>query len=179
VMAQRLQASKKAAAERGELRSLLPVRYVYDEAGEVVFDPDAEVQAAIRDVFAAFAVCGSAYGVVVAFAGRTVPAAGLRRSLGRTGCAGAGSPTLVLGRSPASSTPRPVPAGSIAVTAPGPRLAAVPPTPRGSPPAPGTIQPGHQRLETLTRLAERYTRDLLRSAFISDSFFVLVRHPGT
>ena len=73
VMAQRLQANKRAAAERGELRTPLPVGYVRDDAGDVVIDPDAEVQAAIRDVFAAFAACGSAYGVVAAFAGRRFP----------------------------------------------------------------------------------------------------------
>jgi DNA invertase Pin-like site-specific DNA recombinase len=67
VMAQRLAASKKAAAARGELRTPLPVGYVHDPAGEVVIDPDAEVQAAIGDLFAAFAACGSAYGVVAAF----------------------------------------------------------------------------------------------------------------
>jgi excisionase family DNA binding protein len=73
VMAQRLQASKRAAAGRGELRTPLPVGYVHDAAGEVVIDPDAEVQAAIRDVFAAFAACGPAYGVAAAFAGRRFP----------------------------------------------------------------------------------------------------------
>jgi excisionase family DNA binding protein len=73
VMAQRLHAAKKAAAERGELRSPLPVGYVYDEAGEVIIDPDGEVQAAIADLFAAFAACGSAYGVVAAFTGRRFP----------------------------------------------------------------------------------------------------------
>ncbi len=73
VMAQRLQANKRAAAERGELRTPLPVGYVHDDAGEVVIDPDAEVQAAVADVFAAFAACGSAYGVVAAFAGRRFP----------------------------------------------------------------------------------------------------------
>jgi DNA invertase Pin-like site-specific DNA recombinase len=73
VMAQRLAASKKAAAERGELRTPLPVGYVHDQAGEVVIDPDAEVQAAIGDLFAAFAACGSAYGVVAAFTGRRFP----------------------------------------------------------------------------------------------------------
>jgi len=73
VMAQRLQAAKKAAAARGELRTPLPVGYVHDEAGEVIIDPDAEVQAAIRDLFAAFTACGSAYGVVAAFAGRRFP----------------------------------------------------------------------------------------------------------
>ena len=39
----------------------------------MVIDPDAEVQAAIRDLFAAFAACGSAYGVVAAFASRRFP----------------------------------------------------------------------------------------------------------
>ena len=73
VMAQRLAASKKAAAARGELRTPLPVGFVHDPAGEVVIDPDAEVQAAIRDLFAAFAACGSGYGVVTAFAGRRFP----------------------------------------------------------------------------------------------------------
>src|SRR5215472_2154693 len=64
VMAQRLQANKRAAAGRGELRTPLPVGYVHDDAGDVVIDPDAGVQAAIRDVFAAFTASGSAYGVV-------------------------------------------------------------------------------------------------------------------
>ena len=73
VMAQRLQANKRAAAERGELRTPLPVGYVHDDAGDIVTDPDAGVQAAIRDVFTAFAACGSAYGVVAAFAGRRFP----------------------------------------------------------------------------------------------------------
>jgi DNA invertase Pin-like site-specific DNA recombinase len=73
VMAQRLHAAKKAAAERGELRTPLPVGLVAGEAGEIVIDPDAEVQAAIRDVFAAFEQTGSAYGVVAAFADRRFP----------------------------------------------------------------------------------------------------------
>ena len=73
VMAQRLQANKRAAAARGELRTPLPVGYVHDELGEVIVDPDAEVQAAIRDLFAAFAACGSAYGVVAAFVDRRFP----------------------------------------------------------------------------------------------------------
>jgi DNA invertase Pin-like site-specific DNA recombinase len=73
VMAGRLQAAKRAAAARGELRTPLPVGYVHDDAGEVVIDPDAEVQAAIADVFAGFAATGSAYGVVAVFAGRRFP----------------------------------------------------------------------------------------------------------
>ena len=66
VMAQRLHANKRAAAERGELRTPLPVGLVHDDAGDIVIDPDAEVQAAIR-------ASGSAYGVVAAFAGRRFP----------------------------------------------------------------------------------------------------------
>ena len=73
VMAQRLQAAKRAAAARGELRTVLPVGYLHDEQGAVVVDPDTEVQATIRDLFAAFSACGSAYGVVAAFAGRRFP----------------------------------------------------------------------------------------------------------
>ena len=73
VMAQRLQAAKRAAAARGELRTVLPVGYIHDEQGGVVVDPDTEVQATIRDLFAAFSACGSAYGVVAAFAGRRFP----------------------------------------------------------------------------------------------------------
>jgi len=73
VMAGRLQQAKRAAAERGELRTPLPVGYVRDELGDVLIDPDAEVQAAVADVFAGFAACGSAYGVVAAFAERRFP----------------------------------------------------------------------------------------------------------
>jgi hypothetical protein len=73
VMAQRLQASKRAAAARGEMRTPLPVGLVHDEAGEVQVHPDAEVQAAIGDLFAAFDACGSPYGVVAAFAERRFP----------------------------------------------------------------------------------------------------------
>ena len=73
VMAQRLQESKRAAAGRGALRTPLPVGYIHDDAGEVVLDPDAEVQAAITDLFSCFAAQGSAYAVVAAFAGRRFP----------------------------------------------------------------------------------------------------------
>jgi DNA invertase Pin-like site-specific DNA recombinase len=94
VMAQRLAASKKAAAERGELRTPLPVGYVHDPAGEVVIDPDAEVQAAIGDLFAAFAAGGSA----MVWSPRS-PTGGSRCALtvgpGPGSCAGANSPTPV------------------------------------------------------------------------------------
>jgi DNA invertase Pin-like site-specific DNA recombinase len=73
VMAGRLQQAKQAAAHRGELRTPLPVGYVHDPDGQVVIDPDAEVQAAVADLFSSFAAGGSAYSVVAAFAGRRFP----------------------------------------------------------------------------------------------------------
>ena len=73
LLAGRLQGAKRAAAERGELRFPLPVGYVYDDEGATVMDPDAEVQAAVADLFAAFRGGGSAYQVVAAFKGRRFP----------------------------------------------------------------------------------------------------------
>lgn len=72
-LAGRLQGAKRAVAERGELRFPLPVGYVYDDEGNTVVDPDAEVAAAVADVFAAFRTGGSAYQVVAAFKGRRFP----------------------------------------------------------------------------------------------------------
>ena len=66
ILAGRLQGAKRAAAERGELRFPLPVGFVYDDEGNTVIDPDAEVQAAVADLFAAFRAGGSAYQVVAA-----------------------------------------------------------------------------------------------------------------
>ena len=61
----RLQGGKRNKAQRGELRFPLPVGYVYgDEPGSVRFDPDVEVQNAVRLVFTLFRQTGSAYGVV-------------------------------------------------------------------------------------------------------------------
>jgi DNA invertase Pin-like site-specific DNA recombinase len=64
----RLQGGKLNKARKGELRSPLPVGYVYDDAGRTLIDPDLEVQGAIRQVFDAFKETGSAYGVVHQFA---------------------------------------------------------------------------------------------------------------
>jgi DNA invertase Pin-like site-specific DNA recombinase len=61
----RLQGGKRNKAQRGELRFPLPVGYVYgDEPGSVLFDPDLEIQNAVRLVFTLFRQTGSAYGVV-------------------------------------------------------------------------------------------------------------------
>jgi len=53
-------------AKRGELKSNLPLGYVYD-GGQVIKDPDAEVQNAINMLFSAFRRVGSAHGVVAHF----------------------------------------------------------------------------------------------------------------
>ncbi len=73
LLAGRLQGAKRAAAARGELRTPLPVGYLYDDQGSPVIDPDEQVAAAIGDLFAVFAATGSAYQVVAAFAGRRFP----------------------------------------------------------------------------------------------------------
>jgi len=61
----RLQGGKRNKAQRGELRFPLPVGFIYgQEPGSVMFEPDAEVQNAVRLVFQLFRQTGSAYGVV-------------------------------------------------------------------------------------------------------------------
>lgn len=64
----RLQGGKLNKARKGELRSPLPVGYVYEEQGHMGLDPDAEVRGAIQRLFEAFQETGSAYGVVRHFA---------------------------------------------------------------------------------------------------------------
>jgi DNA invertase Pin-like site-specific DNA recombinase len=64
----RLQGGKLNKAKKGELRSPLPVGFVYDEEGRTVLDPDAEVRHAVTMLFEKFRQTGSAYGVVHAFA---------------------------------------------------------------------------------------------------------------
>jgi hypothetical protein len=73
IMGSRLQGAKRHAAERGELRLPLPIGYLYDEEGNVIIDPDEEIQAAVADLFRAFAQTGSAYGVVGVFNDRLFP----------------------------------------------------------------------------------------------------------
>ena len=51
IITARMQGAKRAAAERGELRFVLPVGHLYDEEGQTMIDPDEEVQAAISDLF--------------------------------------------------------------------------------------------------------------------------------
>jgi DNA invertase Pin-like site-specific DNA recombinase len=73
LLAGRLQGAKRAAAERGDLRTPLPVGYCRDEEGEVIVDPDEEVCGAVGEVFAMFTEVGSAYAVVGALSGRRFP----------------------------------------------------------------------------------------------------------
>lgn len=63
----RLRGGQLSKARRGELRMGLPVGLVYDPAGNIVLDPDAQVQNAIRHLFAVFARTGSARAVVQTF----------------------------------------------------------------------------------------------------------------
>lgn len=60
----RLQGGKINKAKKGELRSPLPVGYVFDDAGHVVIDPDREVAGSIKLLFDVFRETESAYGVV-------------------------------------------------------------------------------------------------------------------
>lgn len=63
----RLQGGKLNKAKKGELRVPLPVGFCYDDDGQIVLDPDEEVQGAVRLVFSLFRKKGSAYGVVQEF----------------------------------------------------------------------------------------------------------------
>jgi DNA invertase Pin-like site-specific DNA recombinase len=50
----RLQGALKAKAARGELRMNIPVGYVYDHAGRIIFDPDQRIQSALALMFDQF-----------------------------------------------------------------------------------------------------------------------------
>ena len=63
----RLQGGRLNKAQKGELRSPLPVGFVYDDEGWTVFDADSEVRDTVRLLFDSFRQTGSAYGVVHRF----------------------------------------------------------------------------------------------------------------
>lgn len=54
-------------AQHGALRWRLPIGLVYDAAGQIGFDPDEEIQSAVRQVFEVFATSRSALAVVKYF----------------------------------------------------------------------------------------------------------------
>jgi DNA invertase Pin-like site-specific DNA recombinase len=67
VLRARLNGGVVSKAQRGELRMLLPVGLVYDEAERVVLDPDQQVQQSLRVFFATFERTGSARATVQEF----------------------------------------------------------------------------------------------------------------
>ena len=69
----RLQGAKLNKAKKGELRCTPPTGYVYDPDGQLVFDPDESVVAAIRLVFQQFQLLGTAFKVMRYFALNQIP----------------------------------------------------------------------------------------------------------
>jgi DNA invertase Pin-like site-specific DNA recombinase len=67
VLSARLRGGILNKAQRGELKSPLPVGLVYDSQNRVVLDPDRQVQEALRLFFTTFDRVGSALGVVKHF----------------------------------------------------------------------------------------------------------------
>jgi len=67
VMQARMRGALMAKARRGELRVPLPVGLVYDAQGQVLLDPDQQVQHGIRFLFQSFRRFSSACAVVRAF----------------------------------------------------------------------------------------------------------------
>lgn len=67
VLKARLRGGILNKVRRGEYRCALPIGLVYDEAGEVVLDPDAQVRETIAYFFETFSRVGSAHQTVKAF----------------------------------------------------------------------------------------------------------------
>jgi DNA invertase Pin-like site-specific DNA recombinase len=67
VLRARLRGGILNKVRRGEYHCVLPTGFVYDEAGNVVLDPDAQIRAAITYFFATFARVGSASQTVKVF----------------------------------------------------------------------------------------------------------------
>jgi DNA invertase Pin-like site-specific DNA recombinase len=61
---QRMQAGRVNKARRGEMAIALPTGYARRPSGEAAFDPDEQVQAVVRLVFAKFAEIGTVQGVM-------------------------------------------------------------------------------------------------------------------
>ena len=69
----RLQGAKLNKAKKGELRTAPPTGYVYDPDGQLRFDPDENVVAALRLVFKQFRLLGTAFKVMRYFAINHIP----------------------------------------------------------------------------------------------------------
>lgn len=59
VLRNRLRAALESKAARGELRTNIPIGYLYDHCGKIVFDPDQRVQNAMTLMFDQFDRCTS------------------------------------------------------------------------------------------------------------------------
>jgi len=64
IMQQRLRQGLLNKARRGELRLVPPLGYVQRTSGEVVLDPDEQVQAVVRLIFRQFAALGTVHAVL-------------------------------------------------------------------------------------------------------------------
>ena len=64
----RMLGAKLTKAESGQLRFRPPTGLVYDPAGQLVFDPDEQVQQAVHLLFSTFEEVGAALGIVQYFA---------------------------------------------------------------------------------------------------------------
>lgn len=64
VMRMRMQGGVLTKAKRGELQPLLPIGFVYDEEGNVVLDPDQQVQSCMQLIFSLFRRMGSAHATI-------------------------------------------------------------------------------------------------------------------
>mgnify|MGYP001595147978 CR=1 FL=1 len=73
VIQARLRGGILSKARRGELASMLPVGFIYDESGQVRIHPDSQVQGTIRLFFDTFRRVGTAYGTVRHFREENIP----------------------------------------------------------------------------------------------------------
>ena len=64
MLKQRMQQGVLQKARRGELHFRLPMGYVHSPAGEIIFDPDEQVQAVVRLMFQKFEEFGTLNGVL-------------------------------------------------------------------------------------------------------------------
>lgn len=67
VLKARLRGGVLSKVRRGRFKTRLPIGFIYDQNGNVVFDPDGQVQQTIKLLFDVFRRTGSAFGVVKAF----------------------------------------------------------------------------------------------------------------
>ncbi len=64
IIKQRMHQGKLSKARRGELAFAVPIGYIRRPSGEVVFDPDEEVQQVVSLVFRKFEELGTVRGVL-------------------------------------------------------------------------------------------------------------------